>query len=183
MATHQNAASMAVEAIEEHLAIAEYCVNTVKPGSNGVYGFTAVLLLFSVVDALSNFLGYPENSLGALKAFEPKLSHPQVKSLKQWFRNPSSHQAMIVPGTKLTLEEGDPFEFSGTEPSHIRVRPFFCLVKNAWKQFDRNKITATFDPKKKLPQTPVTFTGASTAAPIASSGCYVTSPASKAPKR
>jgi hypothetical protein len=166
MAIHEmNAASMAIEAIEEHLAIAEYCVNTVKPGSDGVYGFTAVLLLFSVVDALSNFLGCPKHSLGALKEFEPKLSDGQVQRLRKWFRNPSSHQAMIMPGTKLTLEEGDPFEFSGTEPSHIRVRPFYRLIRNAWTKFDRNKITSKFHPKK-LPQTPVALAGASTAATI-----------------
>lgn len=42
---------MAIEAIDEYLAIAEYCVTTSKPGG-GAYGFPAVLLLFAVVDAL-----------------------------------------------------------------------------------------------------------------------------------
>ncbi len=89
MAVHESLVSMATEAIEEHLAVAEHCVNTVKPGG-GVYGFTAVLLLFSVVDALSNYLEYPKNSLGALKILDPKLSDAEVRSLKNWFRNPSS---------------------------------------------------------------------------------------------
>lgn len=143
---YQNVVSVATEAIDEYIAIAEYCLDTVKPGSGGVYGFPAVLLLFSVVDALSNFLGYPEHSFGALKELEPKLSNPQVKSLKEWFRNPPSHQAMIMPGTMLSLEEGEPFEFAGDEPSHIRLRPFFRLVRNAWKDFDRSKIAARFHP-------------------------------------
>jgi len=88
---------------------------------------------------------------------------------------------MITPGTKLTLEEGNPFEFAGAEPSHIRVRPFFRLVSEAWKQFDRSKITATFHPME-LPRTPIDFTGASMAA-IAPSGCYVPTPLLKGSKR
>jgi hypothetical protein len=179
---HQNLGSMASEAIEEHLAIAEYCISTVKPGSDGVYGFTAVLLLFSVVDALSNYLNCPKNSFGALKVWDSKLTPTQVKSLKDWFRNPSAHQAMIMPGTKLTLEEGDPFEFAAGEPSHIRVRPFFRLVSDGWKQFDRTKLTATFHPEE-YPQTPINFTGASTAVPMAPSGCYIPTPPRKGAKK
>jgi hypothetical protein len=175
MAVHQNVASTAVEAIDEYLATAKYCVETTKPGSVGVYGFPAVLLLFSVVDAFSKYLGYQEHSFGALKELDPQLSDAQVKSLKKWFRNPSSHMAMIMPGTVLSLEEGNPFEFAGREPSHIRVRPFFRVVSEAWKRFDRSKITAQF-PTMKLPQNPVSIDlsdGALTTAPIAPSGCYV----------
>ena len=182
MAVHQNVASMAVEAIDEYLATAEYCVNTVKPASDGVYGFAAVLLLFSVVDALSNYFGYPEHSFGALRVLDPQLSATQAKSLKKWFRNPSSHQAMIMPGTKLTLEEGNAFEFAGREPSHVRIRPLFRLVSCAWEQFDRSKITATFH-SLELPQSIINLTGASTAAPIAPSGCYVPAPPHKRAER
>ena len=141
----------------------------------GCMGFPQVLLLFSVVDALSNYLGYQKHSFGALKALDPQLSDAQVRSLKKWFRDPSSHMAMIVPGTMLSLEEGNPFEFAGGEPSHIRVRPFFRLVREAWKDFDRSKITAQFH-TMKLPQNPVSVDlsgGTLPTAPIAPSGCYV----------
>ena len=58
MAVHNDLPPMAREAIEEYLTIANYCVTTRKP-NNGVYGYPAVLLLFSVVDALSNYAGHP----------------------------------------------------------------------------------------------------------------------------
>jgi len=81
---------MAEEAIDEYLAIAEYCVTTGKVGSSGVYGFPAVLLLFSVVDALSNYLGSPAHSFAALKKMDPTLSDVQIRNLARWFRNPTS---------------------------------------------------------------------------------------------
>jgi hypothetical protein len=176
MAIHQNVGSMATEAINEYLAVAEHCVTTEKPGGGGgVYGFPAVLLLFSVVDAFSEYLGCPRHSFGALKKMDPQLTDPQVRSLGRWFRNPASHQAMIMPGTMLSLDEGSPFEFTGNEPSHIRVRPFCRLVSEFWKQFDRSKITAQFHPQE-LPRNPVPIGfphAALTTAPIAPSGCYV----------
>src|SRR5690242_2885537 len=50
-----------------------------------------------------------------------------------------------MPGTKLSMEEGEPLEFPGDEPVHIRVRPFFQLVKKAWQQFlAESKISVKF---------------------------------------
>ena len=173
MAVHQTPEGMAIEAIKEYLAIAEYCVNTTKPGSEGVYGYPAVLLLFSVLDALSNYLGHPKNSFGALKTLQPQLSDRQVKQLKDWYRNLPSHQAMIMPGTKLSLDEGDPFDIAEEEPIHIRVRPFYRLVKNAWGQFDRAKITAQFHPSER-PQHPINLAGTPASSLASTSGAYVT---------
>jgi hypothetical protein len=74
---------MAIEAIDEYLAIVDHCLKTVKPGNDGVCGFPAVLLLFSVVDALSNYLGHSRHSFGALKELDPQLSKTQLKNLKR----------------------------------------------------------------------------------------------------
>jgi hypothetical protein len=60
--------SMSREAIEEYLAISHDCITTRKP-NGGAYGYPAVLLLFSVVDALSSYASYAEHSFGALKDF------------------------------------------------------------------------------------------------------------------
>jgi hypothetical protein len=167
MAIHQKVETMAIEVIDEYLAIAEYCVNTPKPGGDGVYGYPAVLLLFSVLDAFSDYRGYPRHSFRALRDFQPRLSNTQVTQLSKWFRHPLSHQAVIMAGTKLSMEEGEPFEFAGDEPVHIRVRPFFQLVKKAWQQFlAESKISVKFHPASR-PQNPlnvkvdVTASGAS----------------------
>jgi len=63
MAIHTDLPSMSQEAIEEYLAIAHYCVTTAK-ANGGVYGYPAVLLLFSIVDALSNHAGAQNTRLG-----------------------------------------------------------------------------------------------------------------------
>ena len=100
MAVHNDLPPMAREAIEEYLTIANYCVTTRKP-NNGVYGYPAVLLLFSVVDALSNYAGHPKNSFLAMKGVVPSLSDEQIKKLAAWYRHLPAHQAIILPGTAV----------------------------------------------------------------------------------
>jgi hypothetical protein len=70
MAGHPDLRSMSQEAIPEYLAIAHYCITERKP-EGGAYGYPAALLLFCVVDAMSNYAGYPENSFHALKDIFP----------------------------------------------------------------------------------------------------------------
>src|SRR4051794_21148994 len=99
MATHDSLQSMSIAAIEEDLVIAKYCV-TARKSRGGVYGYPAVLLLCCVVDALSNYAGHPENSLGELQSIL-SLTPKQAKDLKNWYRNLLAHQAIIMPGTQL----------------------------------------------------------------------------------
>ena len=61
MAIHNSASSMSQEAIDEFLEIARYCVSTEKH-AGGVYGYAAVLLLFSLIDAFGNYQRYPKHS-------------------------------------------------------------------------------------------------------------------------
>src|SRR5436189_2270590 len=123
MATHDSLQSMSIEAIDEYLAIAEYCV-TARKIRGGVYGYPAVLLLCCVVDALSNYAGHPQNSLGELQSILSATSK-QVKDFKNWYRNLLAHQAIIMPGTQLSPESiGGVIEFGSTgEPTIIRVIP------------------------------------------------------------
>ena len=64
---------MALEVIEEYFAVAHLCITATK-ANGGVYGYPAVLLLFSIVDALSNYAGYPEHSFEAMKDIFPDLT-------------------------------------------------------------------------------------------------------------
>src|SRR6266498_2689029 len=101
MAVHNDLPPMAREATEEYLAIAHHCITTRK-SNGGVYGYPAVLLLFSIVDALSNYAGYPEHTFGAMKDIFPHLSQAQIKQLAAWYRHLPAHQAIIMPGTMLS---------------------------------------------------------------------------------
>jgi hypothetical protein len=162
---------MSIEAIEEYLAIAEQCISTRKT-NGGIYGYPAVLLLFSIIDALSNCVGHPKNTLRGMKSIFPGLTEKQIQNLKNWYRNLPAHQAIIMPGTQLSAEAaGTPIEFgSGGEPTHIRIIPFYQLVKGAWKAFDKSRINPKVDqnqaPKKPVPTPNTPLSGVS--------GCYVT---------
>ena len=100
MAVHSDLRSMSIEAIDEYLAIAEYCTSTRKI-NGGLYGYPSVLLLFCIIDALSNYNGQPKNTLLGLQSIFPGLSEKQIKNLKNWYRNLLAHQAIIMPGTRL----------------------------------------------------------------------------------
>jgi len=158
MAIHTDLPSMSQEAIEEYLAIAHYCVTTAK-ANGGVYGYPAVLLLFSIVDALSNQAGYPEHSFGAMKDIFPQLNENQIKCLANWYRHLPAHQAIIMPGTQLSVDmPGDPIELNAAgEPTHIRLKPFYEAVKSAWAKFDTRRINPSFR-RERAPKVPITTT-------------------------
>jgi hypothetical protein len=169
---------MSIEAIEESLAIAEHCISTRKP-NGGLYGYPAVLLLFCIIDALSNYLGHTKNTLRGLQFIFPALSELQIGSLKNWYRNLLAHQAMIMPGTQLSDEpDGMPIEFnSDGEPTHIRVLPLHRAVKRWWEAFDKGRINPKFEPNQ-APKTsiPTSTSPPTTSSPLpGTSGYYVTS--------
>lgn len=170
MAVHNDLPSMSREAIEEYLAIAKHCVTTRKP-NGGVYGYPAVLLLFSVVDALSNYAKHPKHSFLAMKDVVPSLSNAQIKSLAQWYRHLPAHQAIIMPGTKLTVDEpGAAIELnSGGEPTHIRVEQLYEAVEKAWKNFNPAGVNPSYQ-KQQAPKQPI----GTTAQPLSASGTLVT---------
>jgi len=137
---------------------------TAKP-TGGVYGYPAVLLLCCVVDALSNYAGHPQNSLGELQSIL-SVTSKQVKDFKNWYRNLLAHQAIIMPGTQLSPESiGGVIEFGSTgEPTIIRVIPFYQAVKTWWNGFDK----ASIKPKFQQEQAPK-------AAAVNTSGYFMTS--------
>jgi hypothetical protein len=135
-------------------------------------GYPSVLLLFSIIEALSNYVGHPPNTLRELKTIFPGLTEKNIKDLKNWYRNLPAHQAIIMPGTQLSDEPtGSPIEFGPKgEPTHIRVIPFYQLVKSGWEAFDKNRIDPKFHqnqaPEEAIPTTVSPLPGVS--------GCYVT---------
>jgi hypothetical protein len=114
------------------------------------------LLLFCIIDAVSNYVGRPKNTLLEIQSIFPELTEKQISDLKKWYRNLLTHQAIIMPGTQLSDDrEGTPIEFGlGREPTHIRVIPFCRVVKRWWETFDKSLIDPKFDPKQ-APKKPV----------------------------
>jgi hypothetical protein len=173
MAIHQDLASLSAEALDEYFTLAEIGLKHVKT-DGGCLGYPSMLLVFCAIDALSNHLGYPEHSFLALN--DPiiglNLTEPQRTRLKRWYRHLLAHNGMIAPGTVLTREEsGRPIEFSASgEPTKIRVKVLFQIVKRAWDSFDRAKLRPR---SVSLPTQQIDFSQASIAFPVASSGCNV----------
>ena len=101
-----------------------------------------------------------------------KLKVVQIKHLESWYRNGLAHNAVLPPGTCLSGEDGEPFDFAvNGDPVKVRVFPFRRLVRQAWGQFDKNLVlpskvlhprslpTVGFDARERI------------ASPVASSGC------------
>ncbi len=177
MAIHNDLPSMSREVIEEYLAIANYCVATRK-SDGGVYGYPAVLLLLCVVDALSNYAGNSENSFLAMKDVMPSLSEEQIKSLASWYRHLPAHQAIIMPGTKLTVDDaGAAIELNSEgEPTHIRVKPLYEAVKAAWDRINPTEIRPRYR-QEKAPKQPIV----TNVSPVSASGTFVISKTSSVP--
>ncbi|MBS1828815.1 MAG: hypothetical protein JST93_26165 [Acidobacteria bacterium] len=180
MAIHSDAAGVAIEAIEEYLRASDLCLKFRKE-DGGCLGYPATLLLFCAVDAIGGYLSLDKRN--KIPKGEPFLvfKHPcfgldlqtkQIKRLEHWYRNGLAHNAVLPPGTCLSAEDGDAFEFAlNGDPVKIRVVPLHRLVCGAWKQVDKTLIVPSrvLEPRK-MPT--VGFESPeSIASPVASSGC------------
>ena len=180
MSIHETPTGVCIEAIGEYLQASELCLNFRKD-DGGCLGYPATLLLFSVVDALGGYLALDKKN--KIPKGEPffVLNHPcfgltitktQIKRLEWWFRNGLAHNAVLTPGTGLTMEAGTPFEFAANgDPVKIRVFAFHELVNQAWEHFDKKKIMPS-EVLNILKMPKVSFDSSLTiASPNASSGC------------
>lgn len=163
MAIHTSIKDLALESVTECLDAAKLLIET-KKQDDGIMGYAAMLLLFSVTDAISHHLGVGKGNtrLEALttRGFDLCLSPKEIKNLKDYFRNPLIHNATIVPRVFLTAEKnGDVFEFQNFEPVRIRVPRFYEVLKNGWNQLDRTSFNSLKDtPTRPQYVSPPAFT-------------------------
>jgi hypothetical protein len=69
-----------------------------------------------------------------------------------WYRNCLAHNAVLAPGTCLTLEDGEPFEFAENgEPVKIRLAGFYEVVDSAWHRFDKTFVNPSLPDSRKMP--------------------------------
>jgi len=177
MAYHTNPAEMVVEAIDEYLLMAEYGVNASKPGG-GIFGYPTVLLLLSVIDILGSYAVPTKEHFQILRqsCFGLQLTTQQVKHIEHWYRNLLAHNGLIALGALMRPDDdGEPFVLDENgQPTILRVKPLFRVVKLAWERFDKGQIK----PERHLKGShfvakPIDLTGSLPSEIAASSGAYV----------
>jgi hypothetical protein len=141
MATHTSQKTLTIESVSECLDAAKVLIET-KKSDGGIMGYAALLLLFSVTDAIGHHLNVGSGStrLETLNqpGFNLGLTPQQIYEIKRWFRNGLVHNASIVPGVLLTAEtEGGVFEFDGGKPVRLRVPQLYDVVCSGWETLDR----------------------------------------------
>ena len=159
MAIHGNKRDLTIESVSECLDAADLLIKHRKV-DNGMMGYAAVLLLFSVIDAIGHHLdvGTGHTRLVALNSFqlEPRLEPQQICDITKWYRNSLVHNASIVPGVVLSPDDtGEVFEFVIAKPVMIRVPQLYELVRKAWTELDK----ADFNPLRHtitVPPPPLT---------------------------
>lgn len=123
-------ADLSIEAIDEFIALAGMGLEFQK-ADGGCLGYPSTLLMFCVIDALSNHLNFEKYSFLILNdpIFGLALSADQRELLAVWYRQMLAHNAMIAPGVALTLEEGAPFEWVKGEPVKFALDHYSALSK------------------------------------------------------
>jgi hypothetical protein len=146
MAIHEDSQSMMIEAAQEHLSVSEWCISNYK-ADGGIYGHSAAVLLFCVVDAIGHCLRPGNEPFRILSAdpFSLKLGIEEIKQIENWYRNPLVHNAIIAPKVWLTPDDtGDPIEVGSNVT--IRVKPLYAVVRKAWDKLDKTRL----DPLKRI---------------------------------
>jgi hypothetical protein len=179
MAIHTNSNSLTAEVIEEYLNIANLCIAT-KKQDGGIYGYPATLPLFCVINAIGSSLIAGNEPFHVLKQapFNCGLDDREIKRLEKWHRNLLVHNGMIAPGTCLSPDDsGAPFTFRSEEPVLIRVKPLYNLVRSAWEQVDKVKLSNNrkFSTNPEI-DNPIFLSGATASMPVTASGSIYVPP-------
>ena len=151
-----------IEAVEEYLSVAEWCISNNK-ADGGIYGYPAATLLFCVVNAIGSCLRRDNEPFRVLSGepFNLKLNDKEIKQIENWYRNLLVHNAIIAPEVRMTPEDtGCPIEMGPVMT--IRVKPLFALVRRSWDQLDKKKL----EPAKRID--PHKFKGIPIGSPFAS---------------
>jgi hypothetical protein len=92
MAVHENSADLSSEVIDEYIELARLGLQFEKP-DKGCFGYPRVLLMFCIIDALSNHLGLEKDSFAVLnhEIFGLSLTDDQIDNLKIWYRHLLAH--------------------------------------------------------------------------------------------
>lgn len=163
MALHENLSGMAVEAINEYLVVAKFCLDSRK-SDGGCYGYPATLLLFCVVNAVSGFvdgetvcIDGKERRITKTEPFRVfnhelfglNLEGNAIKLLENSYRNRLAHNAIIERDAILLPSDEEPAFVTLPVGVGIRVFSFYRLVMGAWSKFPRERIT-TWETKREL---------------------------------
>jgi len=166
MAVHPSLDTMAIEAIEEYLAVSAHCLSSVKQ-DGGCYGYPATLLLFCVTNALGVYLAGESVTVGQHsqqirekkpfrvfnhECFGLALDEEEIRRLEVAYRNRLAHNAFIDIGAGLVADpSGPPFAFT-PDQIKINVVSFHALVTKAWERFPRERIEAWAKRHKNTPK-------------------------------
>jgi hypothetical protein len=159
MAHHQNAWSLAQEAIPEYLTAARLCLDQRK-SDGGCLGYPGVLLLLCLVDAMGTYLRHQpvplDGKTDSIKGGEPfrvlnhalfaqALTETQIKMVEARYRNPLAHDAMIATDSWLLPGKGTSVFVFDQQTVAVYVESLYDLVLTAWTKFDKSKIKVAVD--------------------------------------
>src|ERR1700733_9559649 len=141
MTMYQEPKDQIIEFVTECLTSAEFSIT--RKG----FGYPTAILLLCVIDAMGNnfpqgereklnidydlgMLAYPNSDFG--------ITEPQIRNLRDWYRNKLVHMGRMAPGTVLRGEDQEqPFVFAPNgELNTVYVLPFYRKVKTFWDGFD-----------------------------------------------
>lgn len=155
MALHPDTISMLNESLPEYIEIAQYSIYTRKHYQpDGVYGYPATVLLFSVVDTIGSFYRGGKNFHVLLdgkneyitktshhfyilnsKYYSLNLSKEFIDKIYDNFRSPLTHNAALPPEHYLDANPAPlPFSEQNGKPV-VHLIPFLEISKNAVVEF------------------------------------------------
>jgi hypothetical protein len=155
MAIQPSYYSQSIAIINEYLEAAGILIGKRKD-DDGVYGYTALLIILCAVDAM----GQPESpektstKIGPiLNKFEVEgLSAENINQIEHWYRNGLSHVGALAEYIYIELGSDcdDIFVINDGQIEKIRLKPFLIKVNSYWGDVRSTFKAAHLRPKKDV---------------------------------
>ncbi len=135
MTIHTDYDEQAKDVIEEYILAANILLES-KKENGGVYGYAALVLIFSVIDAVGQS-DKPTNgaNLKCLKEIQSNLTEKNIEQITQWFRNSLIHVGTIPQNIIIHSREVecDPFIKHEEEVTEVEVKCLLKKVRDFWE--------------------------------------------------
>ena len=148
MAIESDYQSQAIAIMDEYLAAAKILL-TKRKSDNGVYGYTALLIMLCFIEALDHLdqsVKYPQDNNLSFLAEEPfglNNNTQIINQIKHWYKNGLSQVGALPENVFIEMGEDDdyPFLIIDSEVKSVSLKGLLNALNFIW-DFQREDFTA-----------------------------------------
>ena len=152
MAIEKDYSSQGRKIIEEYLEASGNLL-TERKSDGGVYGYTALLIMLCIIDAIGQSTeSIHGTNFSILTEEQFNLGDAVVKQITHWYRNGLSHVGAMPENIFIDLgeEHEDPFEITGSKIKSVKLKSLHKKIASSWEARKETFVPGRIEDKKSI---------------------------------